>query len=169
VTSWQSMTLSLPTATEGGRKVNQMTSKFISRNLQMIDNPLPDQIMEQKQRDFEDEQFKEYAYNEAKELCEEHSVWNEFRSSFQEWYHDYLSDPKNQDPNDMVDKKHLIDDWWEEHGDDLIEDKWGELGNSGPYEIDPTPQHLYDDTGGEPPISAEERRDAEFRKKYGWA
>ena len=94
---------------------------------------------------------------------------NEFRSSFQEWYHDYLSDPKNQDPNDMVDKKHLIDDWWEEHGENLIEDKWGELGNSGPYEIDPTPQHLYDDTGGEPPISAEERRDAEFRKKYGWA
>ena len=50
-----------------------------------------------------------------------------------------------------------FDDWWEEHGENLIEDKWGELGNSGPYEIDPTPQHLYDDTGGEPPISAEER------------
>ena len=31
-----------------------------------------------------------------------------------------------------------IDDWWEEHGENLIEDKWGELGNSGPYEIDPT-------------------------------
>ena len=30
-----------------------------------------------------------------------------------------------------------IDDWWEEHGENLIEDKWGELGNSGPYEIDP--------------------------------
>ena len=34
---------------------------------------------------------------------------------------------------------------------------------------DPTPQHLYDDTNGEPPISWQERRDAEFRKKYGWA
>ena len=34
---------------------------------------------------------------------------------------------------------------------------------------DPTPYYLYDDTNGEPPISWQERRDAEFRKKYGWA
>jgi len=34
---------------------------------------------------------------------------------------------------------------------------------------DPTPYYLYDDTNGEPPISWKERRDAEFRKKYGWA
>ena len=36
-------------------------------------------------------------------------------------------------------------------------------------DYDPTPQYLYDDTNGEPPISWQERRDAEFRKKYGWA
>ena len=131
----------------------------------MIDNPLPDQVMEQKQRDFEDEQFKEYAYNEAKELCEEHSVWNEFRSSFQKWYHDYLSDPKNQDPNDMVDKKHLIDDWWEEHGDELIEDKWGELGNSGPYEIDPTPDGDSPYSDAEYIITPEERNRMAFESK----
>ena len=123
----------------------------------MIDNPLPDQVMQKKQRDFENELFKEYSDKEAEELCSDHCVWDEFRSSFKEWYHDYLSDPKNQDPNDMIDKKSLIDDWWEEQGDDLIEDKWGESGNPGPYEIDPTPQYLYDDSGGEPPISAEER------------
>ena len=34
---------------------------------------------------------------------------------------------------------------------------------------DPTPYYLYDDTNGDPPISWQERRDAEFRKKYGWA
>ena len=65
MTSWQSMTLSLPTVTEGGRKVNQMTFKFILRNLQMIDNPLPDQVMAEKdqlhlQRNFE-EYFKDIA------------------------------------------------------------------------------------------------------------
>jgi len=122
----------------------------------MIDNPLPNQIMQEKQRDFENELFKEYSDKEAEELCSDHCVWDEFRSSFKEWYHDYLSDPEKQDPNDMIDKKSLIDDWWEEHGDDLIEDKWGESGNPGPYEIDPTPQYLYDDSGGEPPVSAEE-------------
>ena len=36
-------------------------------------------------------------------------------------------------------------------------------------DYDPTPQYLYDDTNGEPPISWQERTDAEFRKKYGWA
>ena len=124
----------------------------------MIDNPLPDQVMQEKQRDSENELFKEYAYNEAKELCQEHSVVPEYISSFQEWYHDYLSDPKNQDPNDMIDKKHLIDDWWDEQGEDIINNKCGGWAyNPTPYEIDPTPQYLYDDSGGEPPISAEER------------
>ena len=68
----------------------------------MIDNPLPDQVMEEKQRDSENELFKEYAYKEAEELCSDHGVWDQFRKSFKEWYHDYLSDPKNQDPNDMI-------------------------------------------------------------------
>jgi len=131
----------------------------------MIDNPEPDQVMQEKQRDFEDELFKEYSDKEAEELCSDHCVWDEFRSSFKEWYHDYLSDPKKQDPNDMIDKKSLIDDWWEEHGDDLIEDKWGESGNPGPYVIDPTPQYLYDDSGGEPPVSADERSRMAFEAK----
>ena len=58
--------------------------------------------------------------------------------------------------------KELSNEWWDENGDDYDD-------YDSPYDIDPTPQYLYDDTGGEPPISAEERRDAEFRKKYGWA
>ncbi len=124
----------------------------------MIDNPLPDQVMEEKQRDSENELFKEYAYKEAEELCSDHGVWDQFRESFKKWYHDYLSDPKNQDPNDMIDKKNLIEDWWEQLGDDLTEAEWGGWSaNPGPYEIDPTPQYLYDHSGGEPPISAEER------------
>ena len=136
----------------------------------MIDNPLPDQVMQemdavQKASDFED-----YCKSHAIEIAKHYNVHSEFHEHFAEWYHDYMCQNHDQFDHTCV---HLdnsyIDDWWEEHGEDLIEDKWGELGNSGPYEIDPTPQHLYDDTGGEPPISAEERRDAEFRKKYGWA
>ena len=126
--------------------------------ISMIDNPLPDQVMQEKQRDFENELFKEYSDKEAEELCSDHGVWDQFRESFKEWYHDYLSDPKKQDPNDMIDKKNLIEEWWEEHGDDLVEAEWGGWSaNPGPYEIDPTPEYLYDHSGGEPPISAEER------------
>ena len=39
----------------------------------MIDNPLPDQVMEEKQGDSENELFKEYAYKEAEELCSDHA------------------------------------------------------------------------------------------------
>ena len=135
-----------------------MITNLIWRFQTMIDNPLPDQVMREMDTDFENRQFEEYAHKEAEELCSEHGVWDQFRESFKKWYHDYLSDPKNQDPNDMIDKKNLIEDWWEQLGDDLTEAEWGGWSaNPGPYEIDPTPQYLYDDTGGEPPISAEER------------
>ena len=127
----------------------------------MIDNPEPDQVMQQKQRDFEDELFKEYSDKEAEELCSDHCVWDDFRSNFKEWYHDYLSDPEKQDPNDMIDKKNLIEEWWDEHGDDLVEAKWGGWsGNPGPYEVDPA-----DYEGGEPPLSADERSRMAFEAK----
>ena len=82
----------------------------------MIDNPLPDQVDARKAKnDFLRINYSKilYAYK-TKELCQEHSVVPEYISSFQKWYHDYLSDPKNQDPNDMIDKRHLILDWWDE-------------------------------------------------------
>jgi len=46
--------------------------------------------------------------------------------------------------------------------DDLLEiiDSFDEIIN-----YDPTPQYLYDDTGGEPPISAEERNRKAFEQK----
>ena len=104
----------------------------------MIDNPLPDQVMQEKQRDSENQLFEEYAYNEAKELCQEHSVVPEYISSFQEWYHDYLSDPQKEDPNDMIDKRHLIDDWWKEQSKHIINDFCGGwAANPTPYQIDP--------------------------------
>ena len=106
--------------------------------ISMIDNPLPDQVMQEKQRDFENELFKEYSDKEAKELCQEHSVVPEYISSFQEWYHDYLSDPQKEDPNDMIDKRHLIDDWWKEQSKHIINDFCGGWAyNPTPYQIDP--------------------------------
>jgi len=46
--------------------------------------------------------------------------------------------------------------------DDLLAiiDSFNEIIN-----YDPTPQYLYDDTGGEPPISAEERHRKAFEQK----
>ena len=152
MTSWQSMTLSLPTVTEGGRKVNQMTSKFISRNLQMIDNPLPDQVMAEKDQMHLQRNFEEYCKDHAIEIAKHYNVYPELHDDFAEYYHDCMSQNPHLFDHTCV---HLddsyIDDWWDEVGD-FYDDITG-----GPYDIDPTPQHLYDDTGGEPPISAEER------------
>ena len=45
----------------------------------MIDNPLPNQIMQQKQRDFEDESIQRIiAYKEARRnLCSDHDVFTD--------------------------------------------------------------------------------------------
>ena len=150
--SWQSMTLSLPTVTEGGRKVHQMTSKFILRNLQMIDNPLPDQVMAEKDQLHLQRNFEEHCKTHAIEIAKHYNVYPELHDDFAEYYHDCMSQNPHLFDHTCV---HLddsyIDDWWDEVGD-FYDDITG-----GPYDIDPTPQHLYDDTGGEPPISAEER------------
>ena len=136
----------------------------------MLDNPLPDQVMAEKDQLHLQRNFEEHCKTHAIEIAKHYNVYPELHDDFAEYYHDCMSqNPHLFDHTCIHLDSDYIDDWWEEHGENLIEDKWGELGNSGPYEIDPTPQHLYDDTGGEPPISAEERRDAEFRKKYGWA
>ena len=124
----------------------------------MIDNPLPDQVMAEKDQIHLDRNFENLCKTHGLEIAKHYNVHSEFQEYFAEWYQDYMTqNPHLFDPNCIHLDSDYIDDWWEEHGENLIEDKWGELGNSGPYEIDPTPQHLYDDTGGEPPISAEER------------
>ena len=127
----------------------------------MIDNPLPDQVMQemdaiQKASDFED-----YCKSHAIEIAKHYNVYPELHDDFAEYYHDYMCQNHDQFDHTCV---HLdnsyIDDWWDECGD-LYDDY------NSPYDIDPTPQYLYDDTGGEPPISAKERSNAEFAKKYG--
>ena len=35
------------------------------------------------------------------------------------------------------------------------------------YDYDPTPQHLYDDSGGEPPITMKEMVNQSYKEKYG--
>ena len=133
-------------------------------NYNEIDNPLPDQVMRQMDADAEEQACKKECFERAKEICEEHSVFPELIEDFQEWAWSICLDADSCLPSAGIidDGKDDIDAWWEAEGEDFDD-------YISPYDIDPTPQHLYDDTGGEPPISAEERRDAEFRKKYGWA
>ena len=113
----------------------------------MLDNPLPDQIMAEMDKVQHARNFEEKCRDDAKELCEDNYVFDSLIEYFQDWYFLYRVDHTE----DQLDgDKDLIDSWWDEEGD-LYDDY------VSPYDIDPTPQYLYDDTGGEPPISAEER------------
>ena len=130
----------------------------------MLDNPLPDQVMAEKDQIHLDRNFEDLCKIHGVEIAKHYKVHPDLHDEFAEWYHDYMSQNNHLFDHTCV---HLDDsyikDWWESEGE-YFDDY------DSPYDmIDPTPQYLYDDTGGEPPISAEERRDAEFRKKYGWA
>ena len=113
MTSWQSMTLSLPTVTEGGRKVNQMTSKFISRNLQMIDNPLPDQVMAEKDQIHLDRNFEYLCKIHGVEIARHYKVHPDLHDEFAEWYHDYMSQNTHLFEHDCITlDDSYIRDWW---------------------------------------------------------
>ena len=70
-----------------------------------------------------------------------------------------------------------MDDWichWDYDCDELTEDNGlmivKHIEDEGEVEdddYDPTPQYLYDDTNGEPPVSWQERIDAEYKRCEG--
>ena len=122
----------------------------------MIDNPLPDQVMDQKDQEYMAEQFYEHCTDRANEIAKDYNLLPEFYEDFAEYFADVCRE--SDDGYSLTYSKDLIEDWWDEYGDDYDD-------YSSPYEIDPTPQYLYDDTGGEPPISAEERSRKAFEQK----
>jgi len=81
----------------------------------MIDNPLPDQVMQemdaiQKATDFED-----YCKTHAVEIAEHYKVHSDLHEYFAEWYHDYMQ--QNPDLFDhtliYLDSDYIVD-WWED-------------------------------------------------------
>ena len=122
----------------------------------MIDNPLPDQVMQEKDNECLSEQFHEHCKDKAIEIAKEFNLLPAFIEPFTEYFIDLSLD--SDEGYSLINDKSLIDEWWDEYGDDYDD-------YSSPYDIDPTPQYLYDDTGGEPPVSAEERTRKAFEQK----
>ena len=104
----------------------------------MIDNPLPNQIMEQKDAETgQHMMLNQHCYTKAKEICEEHSVHKDLIHIFQLYYHDCYLDPQKENPAEVLNTKDIIDEWWDENGDDYDD-------YISPYEdFDPTPYGLY--------------------------
>ena len=124
----------------------------------MIDNPLPNQIMQQKDAEARSSIDQEHCYIKAKEICEEHAVHKDLIHIFQLYYHDCCLDPQKENPEEVLNTRDIIDEWWDDYGDDYDD-------YISPYEdFDPTPDYLYGNSG-EPPISAEERNRMAFDSK----
>ena len=86
----------------------------------MIDNPLPDQVMQemdtiQKAADFED-----YCKNHAIEIATHYKVHPDLQEDFAEWYHDYMcQNPELFEPTWIMLDDDYIKDWWECNGEDF--------------------------------------------------
>ena len=57
----------------------------------MIDNPLPDQVMQEKETLQKAQDFKFYCRHHAKEIAEHYKVHEDLHEYFAEWYHDYMN------------------------------------------------------------------------------
>ena len=66
---------------------------------------------------------------------------------------------------DREDKRHQMDQHLTTSMRMLLEDEIiPQLENE--LDFDPTPQHLWDDTGGEPPVTLDEMHTAAYNRKY---
>jgi len=62
------------------------------------------------------------------------------------------------------DKRHMMDEHLTTSMKNLLEEIVPQLENE--LEYDPTPEHLWDLTGGEPPVTLDEMHTAAYNRKY---
>ena len=106
----------------------------------MIDNPLPDQVMAEKDQIHLDRNFEDLCKIHGLEIAKHYNVHSEFQEYFAEWYHDYMSqNPHLFDHTCVHLDSDYIDDWWDAFGNDYDD-------YISPYEdFDPTPYHGFQD------------------------
>ena len=86
----------------------------------MIDNPLPDQVMQEKEALYVNEQFEEHCADSAKNLSQEHNLHPDYYDAFIEFY---IEECRESDRGYFFDNdKYIIDIWWD-HNKDLYETK----------------------------------------------
>ena len=126
----------------------------------MIDNPLPDQVMAEKDQIALQRNFEEYCKDHAIEIAKHYNVYPELHDDFAEYYHDCMSqNPHLFDHTCVHLDSDYIDDWWNEQGDfydDYI----------SPYkDFDPTPNGDSPYSDAEYIITPEERNRMAFESK----
>ena len=86
----------------------------------MIDNPLPDQVMQENEALYVNEQFEEHCADRAKDLAEINNLNPDYYEPFIEFY---IEECRESDRGYFFDNdKYIIDLWWD-HNKDLYETK----------------------------------------------
>jgi len=108
----------------------------------MIDNPLPDQVMAEKDQIYLQRNFEDLCKTHAIDIAKHYKVLPELHDDFAEYYHDCMSQNTHLFEPDCV---HLDDeyikDWWECNGE-YFDD------HPSPYEdYEPTDQEMMSSFG----------------------
>ena len=86
----------------------------------MIDNPLPDLVMQEYDNFYINEKFEEHCSDAAKELAKDYNLHPHYYEPFIEFY---IEECRESDRGHFFgDQKYIIDLWWD-HNKDLYETK----------------------------------------------
>ena len=103
----------------------------------MIDNPLPDQVMEEIDKLHLASEFEDLCKDHALKLAQDNFVFEELIEDFQDWFYMYCIDhPEDRYASSLPDDSTLIDDWW-----DWVQDFYKDQYNS-PYDIEPSDDQM---------------------------
>ena len=83
------------------------------RILKMIDNPLPDQIMEENENNYLSEQFYEHRIDEADQIAKQFNLKSELIDDFTEYYLDQCLE--SDEGYCLVNDESLLKEWWDKN------------------------------------------------------
>ena len=108
----------------------------------MIDNPLPDQVMQEMDTIQNATDFEDYCKSHSIEIAKHYKVHPDLIDDFAEWYHDYMCQNHDSfDPDIIMIDDDYIKDWWECNGEDFDD-------FPSPYEYyEPTDQEMMSSFG----------------------
>ena len=79
----------------------------------MIDNPLPDQVMEEYDNNYLSEQYYEHRTDEAHQIAKEFNLKSELVDDFTEYYLDQCLE--SDEGYSLINDKSLIEEWWDKN------------------------------------------------------
>ena len=82
----------------------------------MIDNPLPDQVMQEREMTFKAIDFEDYCKSHAIEIATHYKVHKDLHDDFAEWYYDFICQNPDlfQSFSINLDSDYIVD-WWEDY------------------------------------------------------